>query len=806
MIKNYFKIAWRNLMKNKFFSFINIFGLAVGLTTCFLLMLYVFNETTYDKHHSDVDQIYRVALEVNNQRWASGPAPLAQGLKSDLAEVEEVARILDFPTTDKFLLKNENNDRSFYESNGYYADSTFFKIFTYDFVYGDKKTALNTPNSIVISEAIAQKMFGEENPVNKLITVEIPYGEYEYTIKGVFKNEKNKSHIDANFFLSMRNDDLGLWVEQQTNWNTNNLFYTYVKLKEKSNVSAFKQKLPAFLEKNASADFQAVNISKKLFIQPVKDIYLKSDIENELSSTGGATYLYIFGSIAAFLLLIACINFMNLSTANSEKRAKEVGVQKVMGASKKSLMFQYLGESLIIAFLALFLALLLIYLFLPVFNAFAQKELSFFESPQLIFWMITLTVITGLISGLYPAFYLSSFKITTVIKGKLTNNFSAKFIRKGLVVFQFATSVCLILMTVVMLKQLNFIKNQDLGFKKEQQLVLPIRNPEVVNNYSAFKNEILKNPNVISMTAGSTYPGFDLVQDTFFYAEGKTMEDKVLMYYAQVYEDYIQTLDYELLYGRLLSDNPDTDKNAMVLNETAIRHFGYNPESAVGRKIFYENGEQRLYADIVGVIKDFNFKSLHEEIEPYALTKFNGDQPNYFILNIQGDNFKDSNILAEVENVWGKINPDTPFQYSFLDQDFQRNYEREQRTSDIIVCFTLIAIFIACLGLLGLASFTTEQRRKEVGVRRVLGSSVLEITTLLSKDFIKLILIAIVVAAPVSYYLGNRWLQDFAYHIDINWWLFASTSFIALLIALLTISFQVIKASITNPVESLRTE
>ncbi|NER13034.1 FtsX-like permease family protein [Leptobacterium flavescens] len=804
MIKNYFKIAWRNLIKNKFFSFINIFGLAVGLATCFLLMLYVFNETTYDKHHTDVNRIYRIALEVNGEKWAAGPAPLSQGLMSDMAEVEETTRLLNFPTTDKFLLKNTKTDRKFYETNGYYVDSTFFRIFSYDFKYGDKNTALSQPNTMVISDAVAQKMFGEEDPVDKLITIEIPYGSFDYTVKGVFKQAGNKSHIDANFFLSMRNDDLGQWVDGQTNWNNNNIFYTYVKLKEGSDPLAFEQKLPAFLEKNASADFQAVNISKELFIQPLKDIYLKSNIGNEISSSGGTTYLYIFGSIAAFLLLIACINFMNLSTASSEKRAREVGVQKVMGARKRSLIFQYLGESMIIAFLALLLAILLIYLLLPVFNAFAQKELDFLQYPVLIFWMIGLTMLTGLISGLYPAFYLSSFKITTVIKGALTNNFSAKFIRKGLVVFQFATSVCLILMTVIMVRQLDFIENRDLGFKKEQQMILQLRNPEVVDNYSAFKNEVLKNPSITSVSAGSTYPGFDLVQDMFFYSEGKSMEDKVLVYFAQVYEDYIETLGYELLYGRPLSPNPDADQDAIVLNETAVKQFGYEPENAVGKKIYYENGEERLYSEIVGVIRDFNFKSLHQTISPYALTKFSGGQPSYFILNIKEDDFE--NAVADINTVWKNVNPETPLQYSFLDQDFQMNYEKEQRTSDIIISFTLIAIFIACLGLLGLASFTTEQRRKEVGIRRVLGSSVLEITSLLSKDFIKLVLIAVAVAGPVSWYLGNRWLQDFAYRVDISWWLFAGTALVALIIALATISFQVIKASIANPVKSLRTE
>ncbi|WP_271768587.1 ABC transporter permease [Aquimarina algiphila] len=805
MFKNYIKIAWRNLLKNKFFSLINIFGLAVGLATCFLLMLYVFSETSYDKHHKDINQIYRVALEADGEKWAAGPAPLAQGLASDFPEIEEATRILNFPTTDKMLLKDESTNIKFYETNGYYVDSTFFKVFTYDFSYGDLKTALNQPNTVVISEAIAHKLYGNANPIDKVINIEIPYGKYNYTVKGVFKNNSTKSHINANLFLSMQNTDIGEWVGQQTNWAYNNIFHTYIKLGKGTNAIAFEEKLPAFLERNAAVDFKEMNLSKELFLQPVKDIYLKSDIGNELSVNGNMTYLYIFGSIAAFLLLIACINFMNLSTARSEKRAKEVGVRKVMGAHKKSLIFQYLGESLMMSVLALGLSVVIVVLFLPIFNKFSQKELVFLESPQLIFWGIGLTLFTGLLSGLYPAFYLSSFKITTVLKGKLVNSFSATFIRKGLVVFQFAISVCLILVAVVIAKQLDFIKNQDLGFKKDQQIILPLRSTTAVDNYNAFKNEMLKNPKVASVSAGSTYPGFDLVQDMFIYAEDKSLDDKVEIHYAQANEDYIKTLGYTLIKGRLLSTNPEADLDGVVLNETAIKQLGYDANNAIGKKVHYEFDNQQQSLQIVGVIKDFHSRSFHKSILPYAIRKFDkGNQPNYFIVNIKEGQF--DNALSSVKGVWKKINPEVPFQYSFLDQDFQRNYEREQRMSNVIMCFTFIAIFIACLGLLGLASFTTEQRKKEVGIRRVLGASVLGITTLLSKDFLKLVVIAILFASPISYYLGSRWLEGFAYHINISWGLFVIAGGVALGIAFATVSFQVIKAAVSNPVKSLRTE
>ncbi|MDY8137529.1 ABC transporter permease [Aquimarina sp. 2201CG5-10] len=803
MIRNYIKIAWRNLLKNKMFSFINIFGLSIGLATCFLLLLYVFNELSYDKHHKDVNSIYRIALETKDEKWAATPAPVAQALKTDFNEIEEVTRVLNFPTVDRLLLKNEKDDTQFYETNGYYADASFFKVFTYNFKFGDSNTALEKPNTVVISESIATKMFGDQNPIDKTISIGIPYGTFDYTIKGVFK-DVYKSHVNPNLVLSMQNGDLGQWVKNQTNWANNNIFYTYLKFKKDTKLPSFTQKIPAFLDRNGGADLETINTSKSLFLQPIKDIYLKSSIGNEISSNGSMKYIYIFSSIAAFLLLIACINFMNLSTARSEKRAKEVGVRKVMGANKKTLIMQFLGESLLMCFIALTIALLIILLFLPVFNALTQKELDLFQNPMLIYWIIGLTIITGLLSGMYPAFYLSSFKPITVLKGKLINSISASSIRKGLVVFQFTISVSLILVAIVIWKQMNYLQNQDLGFKKDQQIIVPFRNPNVVKNYDALKNEILKNPKIASVSAGTTYPGFQLVQDKLFYSEGKTMEDKVDIHFAQVYDDYIETLGYKLLQGRSFTTQFPANNNSIILNETAVAQLGYTTENAVGKKIYYEYEQERFDMEIVGVVKDFNYQSLHQAITPYGIVRLEQEQPNYLIANVKEGDF--TTIVAGINTIWNKINSGTPFEFSFLDQDFQRNYNREKRTSDIITYFTAITVFIACLGLLGLASFSTEQRRKEVGIRRVLGASITSITALLSKDFLKLVIIAILIACPISYYLGYTWLQDFAYRININWWLFLAGGIIAICVALATVSFQVIKTAIISPVRSLRTE
>jgi putative ABC transport system permease protein len=805
MLKNYIKIAWRNLFNNKVFSFINIFGLAVGLTTCLLIMLYVFDELSYDTHHRDADRLYRIATSTKEGNWAAASAPVAWGVKNDFPEVEQATRILRLPNMDNMLLKVERNkeQKQFFETNGYYVDSTFFQIFTYDFKYGDSKTALNQPNTLILSETLAHKIFNNDDPTGKVIKIGLPFGEFNYTVKGVVK-DNHKSHINAHFFLSMRNGDIGGWVDQQQNWATNNIFYTYVKLREQANARAFEQKLPAFLKRHGEADMKALGVFKELYLQPLPDIYLTSKLDNEIAVNGSMTYLSIFGSIAAFLLLIACINFMNLSTARSEKRAREVGVRKVMGAVKSSLIRQFLAESLLMAVFALCLALLFIQLLLPVFNDLTQKSLGLSQNPEFVGWIVAVTLSTGLLAGLYPAFYLSSFTPITVLKGRLLSTVSATALRKGLVVFQFVISITLILGALVSRQQLSFLQNEPLGFNKNQQIIVPLQNRQAVVNYTSLRNELLKTPSVVSASSGSTYPGIESVEDLLFYAEGKSIHDVVDIHLATVENDYIETLGFKMLAGRTFSSKFTADSAGIILNETALKKLGYNTQTAIGRNIYYEWKNIRHTMQIVGVVKDFHFQSLHQNIKPYAFITTNGDPHRYFIANVQTKEY--SRLLADFERVWKKINPDTPFAYSFLDRDFERNYEKEQRTSRIIIYFTLIAIIIACLGLFGLATFSAEQRTKEIGIRKVLGASVMSITALVSKDFLKLVVIANVIAFPMAWWAMHQWLSEFAYHIQIQWWTFALTALLAVAVALLTISFQAIKAALVNPVKSLKAE
>ena len=810
MISNYFKITFRGLARNKAFSFINIFGLAVGLATCLLIMLYILDEASYDKHHQYRGRIYRVAsVNEKGETWAAGPGPLAWGLKNDLPEVEQATRLLTFPDIETMLLKYKHNSESkqFFEPDGYYVDSTFFQVVSFDFSQGDPMTALNEPNSIVISKQLSHKFFGSEDAIGKLLNINTPFGEFNYTVKGVFDNSTHKSHIPANYFLSMRNQDMWNWVRNQTQWTTNNIFFTYVRLKEGADVRAFEKKLKVFFEGHAGADFKAVGISKSLFLQPIENIYLHSSSGSEIGPNGNVTYLYILGSIAAFVLIIACINFMNLSTARSQKRAKEVGVRKVIGAAKTSLIRQFLGESFIMCGLALVLALVLAWLCLPLFNSITQKNLQPFDQPVLILWIIGLTFLTGLLSGLYPAFFLSAFKPVSVLKGRMLNSFSTTTVRKGLVIFQFTISICLILGSLVIWKQLSLLENQQLGFNKDQMLVLPLQksflNSE--NNYVLLKNELLKKPGVKAVTSGSSYPGIPNLFDMLFFGEGKTAKDFVDIHLSAIGDEYLETLGITHLSGRSFSKEFTGDSASIILNETAIKALGYEPENAVGKEIKYDFGQFQGAMRIIGVVKDFNFESLHAEIKPYGFTKESfGNKFGYAIVNLKTANY--SHVLDEIRKVWTQLNPEVPFTYSFVDQDFQRNYEKERQTSAILGYFMFIAVFIACLGLFGLSAFSAEQRIKEIGIRKVLGASVANVTALLSKDFIRLIIIAIMIGSPIAWYLMNTWLQRFAYRISIDWWMFGLTGLLAIFVALITVSFQAIKAAIANPIKSLRTE
>jgi len=815
MLKNYFKVAFRNLSRNKIFSIINIFGLSVGLTTCLLILLYIVSESGYDRQNKDADLIYRLTIvgslandAAGQKGWAGAPAPLAAEVKASLPEIAQSTRLLKNPLADKILLtvKSGKEQKQFQEPNGYYVDSTFFQVFTYDFRYGRAATSLDRPNSIVLSEELAEKLFGKENPVGRLVTIGLSFGNFDYTVTGVFLDRDRKSHIPAHFFLSMRNNDLGKWVASSNNWATSSIFHTYIKLKRSPDLPAFQKKLNAAIDKKAGADLRAFGVAERHFVlQPLTSIYLHSGLDYEVAPVGNITTLYILGCIAAFVLLIACINFMNLSTARSTGRAREVGVRKVLGAERRSLIAQFLGESILMSVLALVLAIGLTDLLLPTFGSLVQKELRLFDEPIIWMGIGALTLATGIVSGLYPAFYLSAFRPIAVLKGKLLNNFSAHTIRKGLIVFQFTISIGLVSGAIIFARQLNYLDSRSLGFKKDQQLIVPLQTQQAQNNFVPLRDEFGKIPAVRSITGGSTYPGISNINDLLFYGEGKTVRDVVDISLIAPDDDYCKTLGLTLLHGREFTKASTADSNSIILNETALKQLGYDPRTAIGRRIYFDFQGKHGILQIIGIVRDFNFESLYQPIKPLAFTTILGlNRHSYLIANLNADNY--ATLLNKFEAAWKRVNPTEPFSYSFLDKDFQANYEKDQRASSIVGYFTIVTILIACLGLFGLSVFTAEQRTREIGIRKVLGASVSNITLLLSRDFLGLVCIAILISSPLAWYAMHRWLQGFAYQVDIAWWLFPLSGIIAIGIAWLTVSVQAIRTATINPTKALRSE
>ncbi len=813
MIKNYFKIAWRNLMKNKVFSFINIFGLSAGLASCMLICLYVYDELNYDTAHPNVDNIYQVGTVFvrpeGDKKVASTPAGLAAAMRQDFPEVVNTTRFAPLFTDDKTLLKYEENtiSKSFYETKGYLADPSVFTFFDYQFTEGDAKTALISPFSMVISEEIARKIFGQQSAIGKKLLVESnTNGAADYTVMGVFRPSKTPSHIDGRFFLSIPGGGIDGYLKSQTSMAGNNFFFSYVELQDGANVAAMATKFPAFVEKYMGKDLKQAGFSKKQFLLPVRDIHLRSGMTDNVTPNSSMSYLYILMSIAFFTLLIACINFMNLSTARSSNRSGEVGIRKVLGAHRQSLIYQFLSESVLLSVLAFGFALLIVQLLTPAFAQISDKKFAF-TPPQyfgLFGGFLALSLITGLLAGSYPAFYLSSFQPIKVLKGRLANSLAAVSLRKGLVVFQFTISCLLIIASVVISNQMNFMRTTDLGFVKDQQIVIPMRNEATKLNYAALKNSLMQSNLIKSVGAAVYYPGIFNAEDGAFNREGKTIDEVVNASTNRVDFDFLKTLDIKILAGRSFSADfqADTNNTSIIFNEKAIGKLGFaSPADAIGQRVS-TNWDSAV--TIVGVVKDFHYEDLSEPIKPFGFTVSRRPFYNYAVAHA---NTADLNrIIKTAETAWQKLNPNEPFEYSFLDADFQKNYQAESRLSSIVSYFTIVAILISCLGLFGLATFSAEQRTKEIGVRKVLGASVGNIVALLSKDFLKLVILAVVIASPIAWFVMNKWLQDFAYRLPISWTVFVIAAAVALLIAFLTIGSQAVKAAVANPVKSLRTE
>jgi putative ABC transport system permease protein len=813
MIKNYFKTAWRNIKQNPTFSAINIFGLATGLTCCLLISMYLYKEFSYDTQHKLGNRLYQLETvsikDGKEDRQAAVPAPMAPAMQQEFPEVESFTRLMSAFQDDKTLLQygDGNNRKSFYETKAFFADSTFFRLFTYHFKEGNPASALNEPNTVVLSQEIAKKLFGAQPAINKVIHISsATNGDYDYRVTGVFIPSTIPSHIDARFFMSMKGGDVGQWVSSLTDMVNNNMFYSYLLLKPGADPQQLQAKFADFIDRHAGADLKSSGRSRKQYLLPVSDVHLYGP-ERNVSPAGNLTYLYILLSIAVVTLLIACVNFMNLSTARSSRQAVEIGVRKVLGAERKSLIKQFLTQAVVLALISFLIAIVLTLLLRPSFEELSGDRFLFSMQEYLLLFVafLSITFLTGLLAGFYPAFYLSSFKPISVLKGRFSNSLGAVSFRKVLVVFQFVIAVALIIASVAISNQMRYLRNVDLGFNTGQQIIIPLRSSNAKEIYPALKDALLSNTSIDNAGASVYYPGIRNATDWLLYKQGNSPDQTRDIVINHVDNSFLQTLNVQLEKGRLFSkDFPADTANSMIINEQAVKDFGFpSAQDAIGKNIVADFGEP-VYFNIVGVVKDFHFEGLQSQIKPFGFLLNRRPDYNYLIAHVSAGNVKAA--LSAVNAEWTQLNPNEPFEYSFLDQDFQKNYEAEERLAAMIRYFTIIAIAISCLGLFGLTTFSVEQRVKEIGIRKVLGATTPEIVSLLSKDFLRLVLISFTIASPLAYYFIEKWLQSFAYRAPFTVWIILIAWSAALLIAFFTIAIQSIKAAVANPVKSLRAE
>lgn len=807
MLKNYFKTAFRFLLKNKTFSFINIIGLAIGTLCCSYIVMYVEDQYSYDKHENNAGDIYRITTwlslpgDVHNNSTCS--PPIAPAMKRDFPEVQQFTRVIGGFGSNKHLLRYK--EKSIYETSEAYVDSTFFDVFTYHFTNGDAKNALSEPYSVVLLKPTADKLFGTENPVGKVIEIDDDNGKHDFKVNGVVDESLGKSSIQANIFITMNSGGVGEYVRENNMWAGNNFTNSFIKLNKNADVAALEKKLPAFLNKYGADQFKQLGMKKILHLQPISSIHTTTDYEFEMTKTVDPSFLNILLLIAVLIQVIACINFMNLSTARASKRAKEVGVRKVIGAERKDLVKQFMSESFFLTLIGVIIALPLLLLLLPYLNQVTQADihLSMFSNYSIWLLLAGIIVITGIVAGSYPAFYLSAFQAIKVIKGNFTSHISAAGIRRSLVVLQFVLSVILIAGIIVIYSQLNYIQTKDLGFDKNQKLIFNFYTGDTRNKMDGFANDLRQMAEVKTVSKANNYLSHFVINDYGVYLAGGNEAMATDAQNMSSDENFVKANGIKIISGR---DFHLYDSGKVLINETLLKRLGLKPEQAPGTRLYaHFPPDPEFYVEVAGVMKDFNYNSLHNDVKPFMLRydPQNGDI-KHLIVSVGSTDYK--SLLAKIETTWHKDFPAVPFEYAFLDDEVQKQYTAEITLSRIINLFTIMAIFISCLGLFGLVAFSAEQRKKEIGVRKVLGSSVAGIVQLLSKDFLKLVAISILIATPIAWWAMSKWLQAFTYRISVSWWMFALAGLIAIAIALITVSLQAIKAAVASPVKSLRTE
>ena len=810
MLKNYLKIALRNLKNSPGYSFINIFGLALGITAFILILLFIDNELSYDRYHEKSDRIYRVSREWKNQ---DGETSLHLGHVapsfSDLLQEEFDASIQNSVRLFRMNPLISYEDRHFVESRFFFADPDVFEVFSWEMIEGDPATALANPDGIVITETTAEKYFGAEDPIGKSMEFDIQGTTGVFQVNGVMKDVPDNSHFQLDFLGSIQPviQFFGGPEAVRTNFGSNS-FSTFLLLTENARIEDIEARIPAFMDKTFPPQPNGPQVQAStrmtLHMWPITDIHLHSQLDSEIEANGNIEYVYIYTAVALFILFIACINFMNLSTARSTKRANEVGLRKVMGAYRESLIRQFMGESFLLSFIALLLAVLFIKALLPFFNDFIDKELAFnvLTNGKLILGLLSIIVVISLAAGSYPALFLSSFQPATVLKGSFKADGKHQWFRSALVVVQFTISIALLVSMGVVYNQLEFVRSKELGFNKDNIAVLPV-SPNIVSNYDNIRQRLLDQPGIDDVSMQSRVPSGRLLDSNNATAEvnGELINVNFRIADIHVSHNFLDIFNMELAAGRNFDINLASDSSqAFVLNEEAITQLGYSSnEEAIGKTFNYGNRQ----GFITGVVKNFHFESLHQSIAPIVFMISNGRNNSIAV------KFKEAareETIAYLRDQWATLRPNFPFTYSLVEDQFDQQYTNEQRLGQIFSYFAILAIVIGALGLFGLASFTTQQRVKEIGVRKVLGASVLQVVSLLASNFAKLVFVAFLIATPIAYFGMNQWLGSFAYHIEISAWVFVIGGVAALTVAMLTISWQSIRAATANPVDSLRSE
>ena len=808
MLKNFFKVAIRNLSRHKSFSVLNIAGLALAMTTCILIGLFVWDEKQFDKFIPASDQLFRVynvhTDDEETQNMAVTSPMYATTLLNDFPEVKQAARVM---MTAEMKMLFEAGGTKLYESGGLFVDSTFFELFSLPVKYGSLSGALNDPASIVISSSMARRFFGDRDPIAQKILM----NKTAYLVKAVFEKDE-KFHLQFDFAIPIA--AVGLPAERMQRWGWQQ-FFTYVKLNESADAKSLESKFQRVVKQKAQPFPGENEYEYKPFLQPVKNIHLYSaNFKFDNAQRGNIAYVNGLTIIALFIIIIACFNFVNLATARSLQRAKEVGVRKAIGAGRKQLIFQFMGETVLLSMMSIIIAVGLATLLLPWLNEFTDKKISYelMAKPVTILLLFGLALVIGILAGFYPALVLSGFKPVKVLKGNASGAEDAgktPWLRHSLVITQFTLSVLLIISAIIVFNQVNYLHTKDLGFDKEQIMFFPMRGDSMQAKMNAFKDQLVHSPGVSSVSIGYGFPGDAVAGDEIIVPRnGERITYSATQIMADY--DYINTLGLKIIAGRDFSKTMGTDKDqAWIINETAVRQLGFQtPEKAIGQTLMWNpwgasNPDSLKTGQVIGVVKDFHYKSLYDKMEVAVIQIF---PDAAWKVAVKMNTADINNTIEAVTNVWNRFTPEYPIEYKFLDDNFEKMYLSEDKLKSLLGIFTGIAIFVGCLGLFGLAAYTAERRTKEVGIRKVLGASVAGVVILLSKDFLKLVVISLLIASPLAYYLMQQWLENFAYRTNIGWWVFALASFTAIGIAFITVCSQAIRSATMNPIRSLRIE